>query len=317
MCRVLLMALVCGVVMGQWGWGVALGQELPSVIAHTMAVGVDVETYEAIGVTYSFSVADETAVSWVNFGPVYRSHEVLWEWYFPDNELYFTWTEMIEDPGEGYYWEEYPTWNWIDIAGQEAGQMPGEWRVDIYLDETLVLTENFTISDVAPSVADAPLGMPIEKKSLDGMIGPEWDDAQRHEIMLGNYQAEILLKHDSEYFYIAMIIRTNRHFPGIFRSYVFFDNGDGKDYSQGDDIITVMAMEGQLFEADFYYLGTFYFRLDTEVGGENNAYGAGRYDAENRWYVFEFARELASEDTKDIAIAPGDEATIIYGWARD
>ena len=314
--KVLLLALVFSVVIAQWGWGVALGQEIPSVIDHTMAIDVDEESYQPIGVTYSFSVDNEAAISWINFGPVERSYEVLWEWYSPDNELYSTWSEMLEDPGEDYYWEEYPIWDWMDIAGYEASQMPGEWRVEIYLDEILVLTENFTISDLAPSVADAPLGMPIEKESLDGMIGPEWDDAQRHEMMLGEYQAEIFLKHDSEYFYIAMVIRTNRHFPEGFEGYVFFDNGDGRDYSQGDDIISVLAMEGQLFEADFYYLDSYYFRLDTEVGGENNAYGAGRYDAENRWYVFEFARELASGDTKDTSIVPGGEATIIYAWAR-
>ncbi|MCK4410682.1 hypothetical protein KAV67_00210 [Candidatus Bipolaricaulota bacterium] len=310
--KVLVLALVFGVVMAQWGWGVALGQEIPSVIDHTMAVDVDEETYEPIGITYSFSVDAEVAISWINLGPVDRSHEVLWEWYSPDNEFYSTWSEMLEDPGEDYYWEEYPIWDWIDIADYEASQMPGEWRVDIYLDGILVLTENFTISDLAPSVADAPLGMPIEKESLDGMIGPEWDDAQRHEIMLGEYQAEILLKHDSEYFYIAMVIRTNRHFPAGFEGYVFFDNGDGRDYSQGDDMVLAKAKDGQLVEADYYYRHEFEYNLDTSVSGVNNAWGAGRYGES---YTFEFIKEMASGDSKDIQISPGDIHDLIFGWA--
>ena len=117
-------------------------QEIPSVIDHTMAIELDEETYS---ITYSFCVDDEKAVSFINFGPVYYSHEVLWEWYSPDNELYSTWSEKMEDPGEDYYWEEYVLWNWLDIADYEASQIPGEWRVDIYLDGMWVLTESFTI----------------------------------------------------------------------------------------------------------------------------------------------------------------------------
>ena len=125
-------------------------QEIPSVIDHSMAIDVDEETYEPIGITRSFSINDEKVVSWIKFGPVYRSHEVLWEWYSPDNKLYFTRSEMMEDPGEGYFWEEYisldyrltPYWE----IGYEVSQILGEWRVDIYLDGTWVLTESFTIS---------------------------------------------------------------------------------------------------------------------------------------------------------------------------
>lgn len=158
-------------------------------------------------------------------------------------------------------------------------------------------------------------GTPIEQEDLDGVIGTEWEDAQKHEMALGKYQAEIWLKHDGEHLYIAMIIKTHRRFSRGFEAYVVFDNGDNRDFSRGDDIISVLAEDGWLFEADYYYRGQYDFWLDTDVGGENNAYGAGKYDSENRWYVFEFARELVSNDAKDVPINPGDLVTAIYGWA--
>lgn len=158
-------------------------------------------------------------------------------------------------------------------------------------------------------------GAPIEQADLDGVIGPEWDDAQRHELKLGKYQAEILLKNDGQYLYIAMIIKTNRRYARGFEGYVVFDNGDGRNFYRGDDIISVQAKNGSLLEADHYYRGEYDFRLDTKMGGENNAYGAGKYDSEKRCYVFEFARELVSNDTKDVPFNPGDRASIIYGWA--
>lgn len=99
----------------------------------------------------------------------------------------------------------------------------------------------------------AVYGAAIQQENLDGVIGPEWDDAQRQEMKLGKYEAEILLKHDGEYLYIAMIVKTHRRFAKGFEGYVVFESGDGRDYSRGDDIISVFAEEGLLFEADYYY----------------------------------------------------------------
>ncbi len=161
----------------------------------------------------------------------------------------------------------------------------------------------------------AVYGTPIEQKDLDGVIGAEWDDAQKQEMLLGKYRAVILLKQDGKNLYIGMVIKTYRRFSKGFEGYVVFDNGDGRDYYRGDDIISVLAKNGRLLAADCYYWGKYDIRLDTKVGGQNNAYGAGKYDPENRSYVFEFVKELASGDIRDIPLNTGDSVTTIYGWA--
>jgi hypothetical protein len=160
-----------------------------------------------------------------------------------------------------------------------------------------------------------PCGSSIDLEDIDGILGEEWADAQRHDCQMGKYSAEVYLKYDDEYFYVAMVIHTSKEVRGDFEGWVFFDDGDGKEYERGDDILSVVADDGKQEKADYYFKGTYDFVLDTRVGGTNNAHGAGRYDSETGWYTFEFRRELRSGDSKDVQIE--DEATldIEYGWS--
>lgn len=160
----------------------------------------------------------------------------------------------------------------------------------------------------------APFGNPIPKEKLDGIIGPEWDDAEKVTIQLGRFHTDLLQKNDGRNLYIAMEIKTNRRYHK-FEGFVFFDNGDRAYYTVGDDIISVIAKDGKLVEADYYYRGRYNFRLDKQIGGVNNAFGAGKYDTKRRVYVFEFMRELNSGDNKDVNLNPGDVVTVAYGWA--
>ena len=161
----------------------------------------------------------------------------------------------------------------------------------------------------------APCGSALEPKDLDGVIGPEWDDAARHELRMGRYNAVICLKHGEAQFYIAMIVYTQREFPRGFEAYAVFDNGDGLDFSKGDDMLLVRAEDGALREADYYYAATYNFQPDQAGGGQINAYGAGRFDRAGGCYVFEMMRDIASGDTRDVPLS--DEKTVIsvYGWA--
>ncbi len=119
--------------------------KLPLLLDHTMAKGVQAAApWEPIEPTYTFSRSDEKAVSWLKLGPIYKSHRVEWRWYSPDGKLYYTGSYTIPDPGEEP-WEWYKTWNSIDIRGRKAAELPGEWRVDVYVDGRKLLTEEFVI----------------------------------------------------------------------------------------------------------------------------------------------------------------------------
>jgi len=160
----------------------------------------------------------------------------------------------------------------------------------------------------------APFASSIAKDELDGIIGSEWHDASKVEIRLGRFATELWQKNDGENLYIAMEIKTNRRYSE-FEGYVFFDDGDGRDYRTGDDIISVMEQDGKLVNADYYFKKKYDFRLDTRVGGVNNAWAAGKYDPDKKVYVFEFVRELTSGDGKDVSLNQNDTVTVVYGWA--
>lgn len=161
----------------------------------------------------------------------------------------------------------------------------------------------------------APFGTGIDEILLDGVIWLEWDDASAYELRIGTYRAEVLIKHDNEYFYVAIVVHTGYPFPAGFEAFVFFDNGDNVSYSTGDDMLVARAEDGTLAEADYYYRATYDFCLDTDIGGTNDAHGAGMYDDSESCYVFEFRRKIASGDTKDVQLTVGTPFSATYGWA--
>lgn len=172
---------------------------------------------------------------------------------------------------------------------------------------------------IAASDAEAPLiaayGDGIGSQQLDGSIGAEWSDSAVYDVRMGDYEAELRLKHDGVWFYVAMTIRTGAFFPAGFDAYVVFDNGDGQEYSRGDDMMSVPAAQGQLLDADYYYRNTFDFVLDVQSAGASHADGAGAYDSASRCYVFEFRREIASGDDRDVPMNLAGASATTYGWA--
>jgi len=158
-------------------------------------------------------------------------------------------------------------------------------------------------------------GAAISMEDLDGVIGPEWADSSAQTMRLGRYGATVYQKRDDAYLYVAMVIETNRSFPRGFEAFLIFDNGDGRDYDRGDDMLLVQENDGEAEDADYYYMDLYDFRLDRRTGGQANAHGAGRYDETSRNYVFEFRKELESGDPRDEQLCTGCDFLVIYGWA--
>jgi hypothetical protein len=161
----------------------------------------------------------------------------------------------------------------------------------------------------------APFATGIDDMLLNGEIWLEWDDARKYELVIGGYPTDVLVKHDTEYYYVAMVIHTSRVFAGGLEAFIFFDDGDGVSYSAGDDMLVVAADGGALVEADYCYRATYDFCADTEAGGTNDAHGAGKYDGQAGCYVFEFRRKIDSGDDKDVQLPVGEEFPVTYGWS--
>ena len=94
------------------------------------------------GVRDSFSVEDAAVYGWAWWqrgGDV--PHTVRWVWRAPDGEMYSDYEEEYIEECTFY------SWAWLEIAGTEVAEMPGEWSLDVYFDDEWVATRIFDIID--------------------------------------------------------------------------------------------------------------------------------------------------------------------------
>jgi hypothetical protein len=73
-------------------------------------------------------------------------HSLRWEWFSPDQMPY-----MISDPlpilssGDRYI-PETRTFHAINIKGEKAASLEGDWQVQVFLDDTRIASQSFSIS---------------------------------------------------------------------------------------------------------------------------------------------------------------------------
>jgi hypothetical protein len=115
---------------------------------HTMAKGICPNAVPCDR-TYTFSVNDDEAVSWLLIFRDSNVHTVEWRWYYPEGRTYDR-TFSVIPPIDGFdgMWAA-PVWSCLKIAGTDVARLPGNWKVDIIVDFRKVQTEYFTISDRA------------------------------------------------------------------------------------------------------------------------------------------------------------------------
>jgi hypothetical protein len=116
-------------------------------------------------ITDRFSTEDGSVFSSVKIGPVYGTHTVAWKWYSPDGSLYVDHEEPIIPETEG---GDHWAWSSILIKGRDAEDMPGDWRLDVTLDGSPLLTEEFYL--VNPVYAGTALGESLNINSAASPI---------------------------------------------------------------------------------------------------------------------------------------------------
>jgi hypothetical protein len=92
--------------------------------------------------TNFFFPQDEKVVTWLRFSYDSPENFVLrWEWITPQGKLYHRGEVEME---AGTY-TNYRTWYWIKIKGNYASQLPGEWKVKVYVNDIFLTEKNFFI----------------------------------------------------------------------------------------------------------------------------------------------------------------------------
>lgn len=89
-----------------------------------------------------FAPTDAYVFHWTSFTGIRVNDTIRWEFIQPNGSVYFANQETFTFSGSGCAWEG------IQIAGQPAAQLPGNWQVRVIYNGSLLLTGQFTISGV-------------------------------------------------------------------------------------------------------------------------------------------------------------------------
>lgn len=119
----------------------ALAQDANFVLDHAIASNVDLSTGNPTKVD-NFSSTDHAAYSWIKYSNLENS-TIRRDWYTPEGNLYLSTSNNIS--GSGAVW--YPLY----IDGYKPANMPGIWRVDVYVNDKKVFSDYFTISPSPPA----------------------------------------------------------------------------------------------------------------------------------------------------------------------
>ena len=121
--------------------GVSIAQEAAKDSEYLQKITLckDILEKNPVQETVFFTPQDEKVVTWLRFS--YDSAEkflLKWEWITPQGKLYHRGEVEME---AGSY-TNYRTWYWIKVKGNYASQLPGEWKVRVYIND-IFLTERY------------------------------------------------------------------------------------------------------------------------------------------------------------------------------
>ena len=97
-----------------------------------------------------FTAEDDKVVSHIAFNHLTGEHHLRWDWYGPDKKLYHTTGNHQLNARDGTYVAEGTASHKLALKNTKAANLPGKWKVDIYLDGALAGTDTFMIKQTAP-----------------------------------------------------------------------------------------------------------------------------------------------------------------------
>ncbi len=113
-----------------------------TVADHTMTGGPVPGACAKPPIKTSFTTTDTEAIQWTFASGLSVGDAIRWEWIQPNGTTYrtFNYTLTLVAQGQACFWDA------IQIAGQQAASLPGNWQVRVYVKGAQILTETFTIS---------------------------------------------------------------------------------------------------------------------------------------------------------------------------
>lgn len=140
----------------------------------TLAKNIKESGSEGIPVNPSsiFSIRDTYVVSHIKYANLHGKHNLKWEWYNPEGELYQSTGKYEIKSNQNSWYKKGSASHKISVSGTKAADYPGTWTVRIYLDEALVITESFQIVYPYIPVSDSK--------------APDYNFGNYHALVVGN-----------------------------------------------------------------------------------------------------------------------------------
>jgi hypothetical protein len=98
--------------------------------------------------TDQITTLDKKVVSFIKIADISGPHQMRWDWISPDGKLYTTTGDFPLSTRAGYRRDSITAWHEILVRDQPAAELPGKWKVMIFLDDKPLATNFFYINGV-------------------------------------------------------------------------------------------------------------------------------------------------------------------------
>jgi hypothetical protein len=226
----------------------------------------------------SFESADEKVVAHLAFANLSGDCKLRWDWYSPDGELYLSSGDFPVSITKDQYVREATAWHSLNIEGDRAATLPGDWVVKVYYNNDLVDTRSFTLS---PSVERIAIPNGIARKPYPGdwglIIGienyahlPKVEYAHKDALIVRDYFERILGVPEENIIMLMDSDATKARIEGFLQNYipanvkpettlyVYFAGHGAPDASKGQPYLVPFDGDIRFLSNTGYQLKRFY-----------------------------------------------------------
>jgi hypothetical protein len=102
---------------------------------------------KSIDPTAIYSTEDKEIIALIQLENLSGKHDVRWDWYSPDGELYYSTGNAVAKTSDKSFIRDVTIWHRLSIAGEKASVLTGKWEVHVFLDDERVNIQYFNIME--------------------------------------------------------------------------------------------------------------------------------------------------------------------------
>ena len=117
------------------------------VLASSLSRAIDDQGADSlpIDVSSTYYLNDPEVISSVKLADISGEHHIRWDWFRPGKKLYHSTDNQRLSIDRNAYHRKMCIWHRISLANEKAVQYPGEWFVEIYIDNRLISSRSFDL----------------------------------------------------------------------------------------------------------------------------------------------------------------------------